>query len=325
MPNPRLIILDGIPGTGKSTMAQYLYFQFKFNGYRARWFHEEELWHPLFYPQKNIQKIDNPPELQSFMENWPLQWNRLFTYLSEHDLLILTSYLFEDGARVLFANNIGCSKISEFLQIILTIISSLDPFLVFLYSSDVKKNMLDMWLKRGSYWMRYFCGVDELTPFAKVNDLHGTSASLILWSEFQNCCMKILKENKIKHTTIDIRSGEWPLFYKKLIEDLGLMQISNHEVIKKEIHCYCGFYLSEAEDEISFRILPSENGGLKADFLWPDIVLIADTENSFWMRSFPLLVVFEDYDGERYNKIRLEGIDLYHLTQRTWVRNEIIS
>src|SRR5687767_5330975 len=43
-----LVLVEGLPGCGKSTTAQFLARQLRRAGYRARWHYEEETPHPVF-------------------------------------------------------------------------------------------------------------------------------------------------------------------------------------------------------------------------------------------------------------------------------------
>ena len=47
-PVPKLILVDGFAGTGKSTAAQQLWLNLVRGGHDAIWFHEHEAHHPIF-------------------------------------------------------------------------------------------------------------------------------------------------------------------------------------------------------------------------------------------------------------------------------------
>jgi len=59
MLNTKLIFVDGISGSGKSTIAHYIARQLEKNGIKAKWFHEEEFGHPLHISDYEKKENEN--------------------------------------------------------------------------------------------------------------------------------------------------------------------------------------------------------------------------------------------------------------------------
>jgi len=49
LPHSRLIVLDGLPGSGKSTTGQWLTSQLQEHGLNTRWLPEADVSHPLWW------------------------------------------------------------------------------------------------------------------------------------------------------------------------------------------------------------------------------------------------------------------------------------
>jgi hypothetical protein len=64
----RLILMEGLPSTGKSTNAGVLLSQLERNGYKARWIHEVARPHPVLFFHEAVL---NEMELTDFVNRYP--------------------------------------------------------------------------------------------------------------------------------------------------------------------------------------------------------------------------------------------------------------
>ena len=55
----KLILVDGISGSGKSTTAHFIHRQIEKNGIKVKWFYEQEDNHPLLLVDKKFTKGKN--------------------------------------------------------------------------------------------------------------------------------------------------------------------------------------------------------------------------------------------------------------------------
>jgi adenylate kinase family enzyme len=58
----KLIILDGLPGSGKSTTAQWLELQLQRNGFDAQWYWEGDVPHPQWWYENWTGAEYAPPD-----------------------------------------------------------------------------------------------------------------------------------------------------------------------------------------------------------------------------------------------------------------------
>jgi len=314
----RLILVEGITGTGKSTTAQNLFLKLRSQNQRVKWFHEEEKAHPLFYPDWNIQWIRTADKLSNFIQKWPLQWESLFRYCNKQ-IVIVTSYLFQDGARVLFANNVEKERIVQFVKSITESIKDLNPVMIFLYTRDIIKTLENLWIKRGYPWMKYMYGVDEQTQFALSRNLKGTTASMVLWGEFQNFCREVFKSIDIEKIELDVSDHKWEEYQNIINQKLKLSKYIYPSVKLDSIECYCGFYISDTTHTLSCRIKAAEES-LLCDFIWPDLELIPQTKTRFLIRSFPLQIEFSAMSEGVYGTVTVKGADIYGMNGQVFTR-----
>lgn len=96
MINTKLIFVDGISGSGKSTTAHYIARQLEKNGIKVKWFHEDERDHPLDSMEEGDDKIDQQ-YITRFLEEYPKKWEKFINSIkNEEGVYIVESYLFQD-------------------------------------------------------------------------------------------------------------------------------------------------------------------------------------------------------------------------------------
>jgi adenylylsulfate kinase-like enzyme len=67
------ILVEGLTGSGKSTMAHFIARQLNYNGIAASWLHEGEISHPVL--------IDMDGSIESYMAKVRANWVAIFTRL----------------------------------------------------------------------------------------------------------------------------------------------------------------------------------------------------------------------------------------------------
>lgn len=126
----KLVLVEGNPGSGKSSTSQFIYDQLRQNGITSRWHHEEELPHPVA-PNKNIDDFGSLEEYFKFaLDRW-----RLFSLAtSESDeISIIESRFFQDVISPLLMRDVSRSQIMEYVHRIADICSDLNPTLIYFH------------------------------------------------------------------------------------------------------------------------------------------------------------------------------------------------
>ena len=52
----KLILVDGIPGSGKSTLSQFISKQIERNKIKVKWYFEHDMFHPITIDYKELEK-----------------------------------------------------------------------------------------------------------------------------------------------------------------------------------------------------------------------------------------------------------------------------
>lgn len=315
MVNTKLVLIDGIPGTGKSSTAQYIHLNLLRGGISSRWHHEEESGHPLFYPDTNIQVIDWDKGLRRFMSKWPGNWDNLYRMVSGgQEVHIITSYLLQDGARVLFNNMVPSEEIREFCRDLVKRIAPLDPVFIFMHAPDVRKLMRRTFKARGEEWKEYFISFDQRTKYAQAREITGERASVSLWHDFQQLSEKVFDDLDIRKMRLEVNGDNWAHIYAALRQELGFEEVDTPAVAESRKGLYPGNYHEVSDHGLRCRVW-MDSGNYWCDFLWPSLPMIPLERDLFAVRSLPLFFRFKWEDDS--TKIEIEGPQFYGITGKT--------
>ncbi len=304
----KLILIDGITGSGKSTTAQFLAGQLRLNGIKAKWYHETEDSHPLAYSD-DVEVFSSDYERDKFLNTIPKLWKKFAKDAEKSDFVhIIESHLLQDTVRILFQNNLDEARILAFVKEIEDIIEPLNPALLYFKQMDVERSIRKVWKRRGEDWKNWFVDSDIQTPFVKSSGLIGETGVIKLWSEYQDFTDKLFEGYGFKKLSIDNSEGNWSTYRQQIMKFLNLKLISETvDVHIDEKRIFCGTYREKEGDlSCSVKIL-DEN--LVCDLIWPDIRVLPDINknNLFYLESFPINLKFiENQDGS-VESIHLSG------------------
>jgi len=103
----KIILVDGMPGTGKSTAAQFIGMCAQCAGSLCRWHHEERSAHPvrLFYdPERHRSGAEYAKEAES-------QWVKFSEEVqADESTAILDAAVLQNHVRSMLCLNVGATK-----------------------------------------------------------------------------------------------------------------------------------------------------------------------------------------------------------------------
>ena len=164
----KLIFVDGITGSGKSTTAHYIARQMEKNGIKVRWLYEQENDHPLLEIPMNKNE-SHEDYTQRVLVEYPRKWIEFVKKIKDDEYIyIVESYLFQDVIMFPhFMNDLENQKIKDFLHSILKIASCLNPIIIHFYQKDVDRSLRNNWKRRGDDWTKGFISFFGKTLYCK--------------------------------------------------------------------------------------------------------------------------------------------------------------
>jgi hypothetical protein len=168
----RLLLIDGLPGAGKSTVAHLLCRHLRDHGHAARWYWELESPHPVF---DFADPIDGDTLREGFVEQALDRWRAFATALASDDrIAIVESSLLQTAVQPMFALDWPASRIESYLAAVEDAIAPARPVLVLLHYADVDDGFARSVAVRGAWFVDLLATKLEATPYGRARHLSGT-------------------------------------------------------------------------------------------------------------------------------------------------------
>ncbi|MEC0094186.1 hypothetical protein [Paenibacillus macquariensis] len=154
MTRHKLIIVDGIPGSGKSTLSEMISNELNKQEIKNIFYHELTKDHPLFIHERKFTTFEDQGEANYYFNRVVELFNRFVDlHKNEPEIIIIESILFQDTLS--FAYNMGMErpKIEELFNLLVDILNRLNPVLIYIYQLDVRINWEMMGEIRGVEWI----------------------------------------------------------------------------------------------------------------------------------------------------------------------------
>jgi hypothetical protein len=311
-----LILVEGIPGSGKSTTAQFLARRLARHGIPVKWWYEEEKAHPLyiFHDQASMQQVvtdlfsgNHQQVVQAALGKWRAFAEEVGS--SEH-LVMLESCLFGYLTWSLFPADVPSEEILEYVAQVEQLIGVHDPALIYLYQDDVARALQTMCARRGDGAAESFVRKATLCPYGKHRGLQGFEGLVTFWSDYRALTDMLFSRLRFQKVAIENAAGDWPAYYCRALEFLGVPPGQEMPVSDSYLERFAGTYRATDGAARTSCVVKLEDGALYlhgAPQVWPWNRLIPESHNTFSVVSLPFEVTFEADASGVVRKLRVSG------------------
>jgi hypothetical protein len=299
----KLILVEGLPGSGKSTTAQYLAMQVRKNGLQGRWFYEEEVPHPIWTAGGDQPAAHMTPEY--FMAVQLSHWTAFVAKAKQSDeVTILESSLFQDPISTLLRRDVKPENILHYIRTVEKVIQVLDPVLLYFYQPNGEEALKVVCGRRGKSWEDFHIRRMKDTAFAQHRGLEGFEGLRRFWQEHKALCDRLTEEFDGKMLVLDRATGNWASHYRDISEFLSLEffvdQMFPATVLKKYVGTYT--YREDWGNKRRMEFTVQLEGKVLALYnfawLWAETRLIPKEKDTFYAEAWPFEFTFEeDTDG----------------------------
>ncbi len=242
MINSKLLLLEGLAGTGKSSTGQKLYRVIASNGWRPDFIHE-------FSPLHPVTKEENAG-INDWMENVLHNWRQLIARIEEQkNIFILDGAFLQCPTGGLLERGAESERITDFVRETQKIISGCDPTLIYLTHIDLDSALERVYSFREKAWQKKVKSFLKDTAYGLSHPQTGFELYLQFNHDLQKLGSDVYDDYDLKKLLITIISEDSDIPIRNICEFLEL------EIVPEELDLseYPGEYV-EAETNRSVTI-----------------------------------------------------------------------
>jgi hypothetical protein len=301
----KLILVEGLTGSGKSIMAHFIARQLQRNGIPASWVHEGEAPHPILSEMTTSVDVF----LAEIRANWVAYSDQVG---SSAEIRVLEACFFNNLLEALWAHNLERPRIIRFADELQAFIEPLNPTLVYLVQGDVKDALERNFNRRGSGFRNYVIEFTTSTPIAKARGWEGYEGMVQFWQEFVALTDALFIRFRGRRLKIDNTAGDWETYNQEVLDYLSIPLIPDQNVSRTEALSLVGVYKArESGKDFAVRF---DAGELSINlFLNVWTRLVRHAPNVFLAEGWPFVISFEFGEMSGASTLRIGGRDVDYL------------
>lgn len=320
MEDTRLIIVTGISGSGKSTTSKKLAEQYRLNGIRCCWLHEEIRRHPIRDGEFSYGSLKNAADFEYNIQDMYRRWEKLVKrVLRSKSVYVMEGVLYDNIIRYFYINNYPVEKITGYYDRLAQIMAPASPIVVELLRPDVQAGLEPLYPVRGMWWKDLIMDAGDYQYFID-HHLQGEEGVYQMWQDYQalgDAMFERLEGRKIK---IDTSAGQWDSYLEQLTGYLGLKYIRPVDKKMDNPQQYCGRYTVEVDQKQHSIVIDWDGESLVCRSWWPTMRLRYLGGSRFTFCSFPIDLDFRRNGAGQVNTIRVSGIYDWEIVGQTMTR-----
>ena len=304
--NTKLILVEGLIGSGKSAAAQFIWIQLQKHGFQCRWFLEDEINHPLYL--KSLKNFKTPEDAMAELHGRWVSFVRQVKH--SQGIAIVEACLFQYIVGLMLEMAIDADTISAYVRGIKDVFKELLPIFVNLKEPDVARSLRAICDKRGKLWENLVVDRNNRTLYARRKGLSGFAGFVQFTQSISQLSDRLFEEFDIQKITIDKSIGDWQQHHKKIFNFMKLPLIEDEPIPMEQLNTFTGVYTCHYQGTEHTFSVEIEKGSLVVynnPYLWiSGNRLIFKEGNIFYPESWPYEFIFEENSNRIVQHIRMK-------------------
>ena len=199
----KLLFIEGIPGSGKSTTAELLNNALVASGVDATWYREENKEHPV-HPReiRNHKHRNTYPTL--CLESWR---DFVKKESASNTLHIMEGSAFQSTVRHMMEYE--RKNIMEYFNEFIKAVAPMNPALIYLRPTNALELSRLISKQRGKKWTTLVSEYETNVPYSVTNNLVGIEGMHVFWQKYAELCDTLFSAWIGDKDIIKFKPGEW--------------------------------------------------------------------------------------------------------------------
>lgn len=301
----RLIIVEGLTGSGKSIMAHFICRQLHYSGILARWVHEGEDPNPVL--------IDMETTIDEYMAEVLNRWKSWVEALDSSDeIVIIEASFFNNLMETLFIENVDPIDRIKYFEQLLSVIEPLDPMLVYLVQENVDGALERNFRSRGDGFRDFVIQLTTETPVATCRGWQGYEGMTAFWREFVAMTDDLFDRWPMRKIRVDNTDGNWDDCNLEVLHYLDIPYTPEFSAEHQEAPRYIGMYRDPNSGRI-FDVAYEDEVLTINVFINVRTRLVRVEKDEFITEGWHFRIIFKPEDDTLANVMRIEGRDIDYL------------
>jgi thymidylate kinase len=235
MLDTRLIIVEGVMGSGKTTLSKTIARRLRQQGCPAKHVPESFREHPTSVTRTltHWQKIWIEHTSETFIIQSLYNWRAFVTEaLATKKVYVFDGQVFHGDMTGLVIANTPRTQIIDYIDQLIALILPMRPVFIYLYQTDVAWGLERTATKRGKRFLQRQAEWKVDSPYCLERGYEGIPGLFQLYREYRELTDDLYMRLTIPKLAIENSAGLWAQDEHQVLTFLGLSNQSNHEALK---------------------------------------------------------------------------------------------
>ena len=301
----QLIIVEGLTGLGKSTLAHFIERQCQYNGIEACWIHEGEYPHPV--------SIDVQTDIETFMTESLQKWDTLVAQIRDSGVVtIIEASFFNNLIETLFTHCLDHAAILNYGMKFQQAVKPARPALIYLTHPDIPIALEENFRNRGPRFQDFVIEYIADTHIAKKMNWCDYAGMVTFWREFAAITDSLFHAYEIDKLILDVSAGNWNQYDRQVTDFLSLSLVADPQISPEAAEKFIGTY--QFKEGGNNYTIGYKNGALVTDiFMNVKVKLIPENDLTFIAEKWHFTLRFDFDDTGDALSFTIGGRDVDYL------------